>query len=309
MNPEELKEALAAKMRAKAAKLPAVFSGESRPTWDSVLNGFVMVNQPLEGLTHYMYSDSLGFVTTGMGNLIDSDARGADGRHAAGSLDAYGPALALPWMNADGSAANQAEIIAEWQLVKSSYPGVQSTGDGAITQLRLSDDAVQNLVLQRVYANEASLVEGFPLFGNMVADGQMVLHGMAWAMGSGFWKTFKQFTAAVNAEDWVTAKAQGGFVGESPQRKTAHDKLFDNAAAVIANNLDRSVLYYPNDAGSGGGSGHSLLGSLATVALVLGAATGAAVFRHEIASGVKQVWHGGKQVVTGTLESAKKVVT
>ena len=78
----------------------------------------------------------------------------------------------------------------------------------------------------------------------------MVIHGMAWAMGGAFIPKdgFKAFADAANRGDWLGAKAQSAFKGAAPQRKAAHDKMFDNAAAVVAGKLDPDKLWYPSSA-------------------------------------------------------------
>ena len=57
-----------------------------------VRNAWRRFNEPLEGLTSWMYLDIKGFVTTGMGNLIDP----------------VPAALALTWHDADGMRASPA---------------------------------------------------------------------------------------------------------------------------------------------------------------------------------------------------------
>lgn len=95
----------------------------------SVLKNFVAFSQPLEGLLTFMYTDSLGLVTTGLGNLIDPVSL----------------ALPLPWRNPDGSLADQATVEAQWQAVKDG-PVNSSVNAGYLSTIRLDAAGIQQLV-------------------------------------------------------------------------------------------------------------------------------------------------------------------
>jgi GH24 family phage-related lysozyme (muramidase) len=201
--------------------------------WPSVQNAWVTFNTPLEGMLTYMYTDSEGYVTTGMGNLIDP----------------VSTALALPWQNSDGSPADQDTIQTQWQAVKDAYPGVQSTGCAGLTTIRLAQADVENLIFQKLQSNVNMLMTYFPGWTQLPADAQMGILSMAWAMGPGFPQTFGTFTNAVNTGDWATALAQSVFQGSGIQARIDADNiLFTNAGIVASQNLDPSVLYWPNTA-------------------------------------------------------------
>ena len=296
-NLELLREELDAKFSALSATTG--FGGETQATWDSVLRNFVKVQSQWEGMTNFMYADQLGFVTTGMGDLIDSDGRGADKMHAAGNMNAYGPALLLPWKLPDGSRATEAQIISEWQLVKSKYPGIQSAADKNITQLRLDDSDRDALIIKRMNDNEKILLQSFAGFGTFPADAQMAIHGMGWAMGAAFVPAyhFTGFQNAANTGDWVTAKAQSHFKGEAPQRGVGQDLMFDNAVAVHSRGLDPSNFYYPGTPSTvpapSGLSGRTV----ATVAIVIGLGATGYVYRDEVTTFAKESYVHGKDLI------------
>lgn len=215
-------------------------------TRDSVVDSFPTVQRQWEGYEPEMYTDSIGLVTTGIGNKIDD----GDATHASG-MDGYGPALKLPWVHkSDGKPATQAEIIQDWQTVKAAHKASGSYDaptDRKITQLKLSDLAIQDLVASQLITNEHDLVKSLPGFASFPADAQMVIHGMAWAMGGGFIPAdgFHTFAAAANNQNWPAAKAASAFRGAAPQRKAGHDLMFDNAARVRASNASYDTLWYP----------------------------------------------------------------
>ena len=181
-----------------------------------------------------MYLDVKGLVTTGMGNLIDSIA----------------DAQALPWYKPDGTKASANEIGAAWSLVKGRQD-MKLQGGGhfsGITDLRLHDDGIQQLINSKLNANETILVKRFPGYPAWPADAQMGLQSMAWAMGANF--NFPSFQAAVNTlvPDFTTAAKQShmndvGNPGLVP-RNAANFLLFTNAQSALDNNLPHDVLQW-----------------------------------------------------------------
>lgn len=215
-------------------------------TRSSVVNSYVDWTTPLEGFVPHMYIDRLGFVTTGMGNLIDSP----------------GAAGALPWKNADGSRSSQAQITAAWNAVDStrsaskgqvqpSGPGAQGGGSqGHLTSIRITKADVQSLVASKMKQNEADMLKGLPNFAQAPADAQLAAHSQAWAMGSGFAipgnpKAFHSYITAFNAGDYKTAAAQAHMQGTGiDMRNMANKLLLTNAAQVVASKQNPDTLFY-----------------------------------------------------------------
>jgi len=207
----------------------------------SVINSYVDWTTPLEGFVPHMYIDALGFVTTGMGNLIDP----------------MNAAMALPWKNANGSRATPAQIQAAWMAVDSkrsdpkgqkqtSGPATQGGGtQGGLTTIRITKDDVKALVADRLRGNEKIILEGLPEFAKAPADAQLAVHSMSWAEGPGFAKTWPQFDEAFNRGDFTTAAAQSNMQGTGiAMRNMANKLLFTNAAQVIAAKKNPDHLYY-----------------------------------------------------------------
>jgi GH24 family phage-related lysozyme (muramidase) len=185
-------------------------------------SAFMAWTKPLEGWENFMYTDELGYVTTGMGNLINS----------------IGAAQELPWTHGiGGPAASADEVAAAFYAVQAAHSSAyDAPTDAGLSDLRISNDVIATLVAQRLADNEAILTESFPRFSSLPRPIQLAIHGMAWAMGPAFpkpysegGKNFLSFAKAVNAGDWATAKAQSHFQYEAPQRTAATDALFDQA--------------------------------------------------------------------------------
>ena len=203
-----------------------------------VIDNWVTLNKPLEGVLTFMYTDALNLVTTGMGNLVDSSQ--------SGSSTPWAPALLLPWKNPDGSLADEATVIAQWQAVKNG--GVNSSVNaGPLTTIRLDSDGIQQAVQKTLDENETLLRGHFRNWDNLPADAQAAIMSMAWAMGAGFPVTFTQFTADINAGNFAQAANDSTFQGVGVQNRIAMDKAMLNNAQIVADNgYDPTVLYWPN---------------------------------------------------------------
>jgi Putative peptidoglycan binding domain len=234
----------------------------------------------------FMYTDSKGLVTTGTGNLIDP----------------IGAALALPWQNPDGSPTSQQDITDAWNTVKSAWPGVQSNASSSLTSIRLSKDALDDLMLKTIQGNHEYLMKEYPNYTKWPADAQMAIHSISWAWGPGFATVWNEsgtngtaFNAAVNAATPDFAKAAQIMMAASQHeesinsgiipRDQANVVMFNNAADVLKSKGDVTKFWYPGSptenplwtkvkkwAGVVGGAGAGLL-----VAGPVGAAIGAAV--------------------------------
>lgn len=199
----------------------------------AVRDVFAEFSTRFEGRVPFMYLDVKGLVTTGIGNLIDPITTG----------------VTLPWLKADGTKASKSEIEAEWRKVK-SLQAMRMRGGmayGAVTSLRLSEAAIDALVVRKANEMEMHLVKRFKGYDTWPADAQLGLLSMAWAMGPAF--KFPKFQAACDALDFRTAAIQCkmnevGNPGLVPRNK-ANETLFANSHKVITGNLCRETLYYP----------------------------------------------------------------
>jgi hypothetical protein len=214
----------------------------------AVQSTFPTFSAKFEGRVQYMYLDVRGLVTVGVGNLVDPVAL----------------AQALPFrfknkpgITAPGFAATPNQIEAEWQTLKNdtSLATKGFTACEPITQLELSGDAIDSLILERLTGNEGFLKRQpwFQNFDSWPADAQLGLLSMAWAMGPAGPGAFPNFRAACQKLDFNTAAAEckmneAGNPGLVP-RNQANFTLFSNAAMVLAGvaqgGFQNATLYYP----------------------------------------------------------------
>jgi hypothetical protein len=196
---------------------------------DTVKEIFPEFSRKFEGYVNWMYLDVKELITCGVGNLIDPVSL----------------AIGLPFTKTDGSKASVPEIIAEWKQLKARTE-LAHLGWKAAKQyckLRLSDDAISDLVRVRLEQNEQYLIKHhFPDFDSWPADAQLAVLSMAWALGSNFPATWKILKAACLAKDWAKAAlnchiSEVGNAGVKP-RNEANVRLFNSAAL---NNVDDSI--------------------------------------------------------------------
>ena len=194
----------------------------------AVVQSFVPWSTPLEGYLNGPYTDAKGLVTTGMGNLIDS---------GTGSPTPTAKARSLPW--------NPNNIDADWAILKKNWPAVQSVASMKLTTSRLSQQAVTDLIVSTMKAEEPAILKILPRFRDAPADAQLAVWSMVWAMGTGNLATFRTFIQAFNSGDFVTAAANSHMQGVGiDMRNLANKLLLLNAAAVKTLGVDPAVLYY-----------------------------------------------------------------
>lgn len=198
----------------------------------SVLAAWRAFNEPLEGICSWMYLDTEGFVTTGMGNLIDPISL----------------ALPLPWRRADGSLADQDEVEAEWNQIKCAKQLAQQGAQAAKAYclLHLDDAGIDGVIQASLAADVPILMQhaAFADFPNWPADAQLGLLSMAWAMGPGFGYMYPRFSQAVSQHDWNSASLECAMQDNPPpvRRNNATALAFKLAAAP---GLDPAVLQSP----------------------------------------------------------------
>lgn len=200
----------------------------------SVRDIFADFSARFEGVVPWMYLDVRGLVTVAIGNLIDPLTY----------------ALYLPFIRkSDSTPASKDEIAAEWERVK-EHPTAARQGHLVlrdVTQLRLTKEGIERVVLAKLDQNETHLKGRFPEFDSWPADAQLATLSMAWACGPAF--RFALLEAALRAQNFGNAALschmnEAGNPGLAP-RNAANVALYRNAACVRALGLDGEKLYYP----------------------------------------------------------------
>ncbi|TQM32271.1 hypothetical protein [Nocardia bhagyanarayanae] len=216
-------------------------------------------NEPLEGRVPWMYLDSEGFVSTGVGNKLDDTGRVRAAPTPAERAASLIAARRLPWRRPDGSPATGAEINAAWDAVKSRMDlvagGYRRFAD--VTELRLTDEHIDRLVFARLDELETLLrgrmvrhgtgavVMPFAAFDSWPADAQLGMLSMCWAMGPKF--SFPTFQDAAFARDWLRCAAAcrvNPEIGTVIRRNDRDQDLFRNAFRVEDEGLDPEVLLF-----------------------------------------------------------------
>lgn len=203
----------------------------------STIEAFLSFTEPLEGRVAYMYLDIKNLITTGVGNLIDP----------------VSAALDLPW-KIDGRRATRDEIQADWDKLKarSELSKRHHKFAAEVTRVRLEPADIDVLVLGKLTANERFLKKDFPDWDQFPADAQLGICSMAWALGAGFSRTFKNFAAAANRQDWEAASAACKIKSDDNPgvvpRNRANELCFGNAAFVRGHGLPLDALHWPKAA-------------------------------------------------------------
>jgi hypothetical protein len=204
-------------------------------------------SEPLEGEVLWMYADSRGLVSIGVGNLIDPI-----------DLALALPSLGAPYYNKNtNEPGTDAEIRADWSRIKQTGANWQSAE--SMTELRITNEDCEQLVLTKAdefddylksHAEDpATHVHAFANFDNWPADAQLGLMSMAWAMGPAFadrgkWPNFRK---ACEAEDWLATAANCNMSNAWLVKRNAVNRgVFRNAAwAVARDDYDPEVLWLP----------------------------------------------------------------
>ena len=199
---------------------------------DEVRAAFPAFTDRFEGRLGYMYTDKLGLVTTGRGNLIDTGPRRMTSGDPIGNADPA-PALALPWCHFDWSFALAAEVRQAWSIVKNAWPQVQSVACERLTNLRLSADAIDALTFTKLDEMWSQLRSRFANLESSPAPAQLGILSMAWAMGPAF--NYPRFRTAALAGDWGTCGAECFMQGPGiAGRNAMNEKLFLAARDGVA---------------------------------------------------------------------------
>lgn len=202
--------------------------------WPVVWEHFPNFIVEFEGRVPWLYLDEVGFVTTGVGNLMEPYAR----------------AFSLAWYHAQtGAPATKAEVMRACQLVKLRQDlagiGGKKPEFEHLTELRLKDDTIDTLVREHWLSDAGILVQRFPFLVDMPADIQLCFSSMAWAMGPGF--EYPVFAKHCINHEFRKAALECHIKNARTKRNVANMQLCVNAALVLEKNLAFDQ-FYPGDA-------------------------------------------------------------
>lgn len=184
----------------------------------SITANMIANEKRFEGNVPYMYLDTGGNVTVGVGKLL---------RNAAA-------AQTLPFVTkAAGADAAAAAIAAEWQTVHGLEAGHAAAYYDPLTTLRLNQPDIDSRLTADLTAVEQQLQAQFALYGSFPASAQEGLMDMGFNLGvAKLISGFPTFIAAVRANppQWTTAAAECHREGISDDRNDFVEALFNSAA-------------------------------------------------------------------------------
>lgn len=171
-----------------------------------------------EGKIAWLYLDSVGLVTVGVGNYLRSAAE----------------ALKLPFMFGDQPATTR-DIGNDYARVARMVPNKPATFYRAATSVMLRDEDIDALLLRRL---ESEFIPGlervFPGFDGFPAQAQSGVLDMAFNLGlHGLESKFPHFCAAVRAQDWKGAAANCSRSSCRPERNKWTIAQFNEAGAPL----------------------------------------------------------------------------
>jgi GH24 family phage-related lysozyme (muramidase) len=179
-----------------------------------------------EGVTTFLYQDSVGLVTIGVGNLVPNAEA----------------AIAISLIHENGSIATNSEKILAYETIYNA-PGKRTTGRSyradyyaSMTSLRMSVDEVDRLLARRIAEFYAQTKRIFPHFDSFPEPAKIAIMDMIFNLGYGKFNTqYVRFQAAVRDHDWQRASEQCQRSGPSEARNRETRNLFTQAADLTRN--------------------------------------------------------------------------
>lgn len=175
-----------------------------------------------EGRTNYMYLDSKGLVTVGVGHLIKDIAS----------------AQTMSFKKSDNKPASKDEIKADYEAVKKQPSNRLASFYKKHTKLHLADADINTLTNKHIDNFEGELKKIFPDFSTYPSEVQLALFDIIFNVGmtdlNNKWPTFKK---AVKDKDWTTAAKESNRKAPISDERNKYVKdLFEKAAAATAAN-------------------------------------------------------------------------
>ncbi len=178
-----------------------------------------------EGSIPYMYLDTAGNVTVGVGNMLPNVAAAqALAFVRRPDVKAKPPVLAGP--------ATAAEIKTDFDNVNKQPAGRFASYYKQFTKLNLPEYVINELLNSRVQNFIVTLSATFPDFNSYPEEACAAIFDMAYNLGLGkLTSQFPSFCAAVKAKDWATAAAQCNRLGIPDSRNAWTKSQLEKAAA------------------------------------------------------------------------------
>ncbi len=179
-----------------------------------------------EGSVSYMYLDTTGNVTVGVGKMLPNAAAA----QKLGFIRRPDPLAKPPVLPGTATAD---EIKADYDNVKKQSSGKLFTYYKQFTKLDLPDSVIDTLLRADVTQFTTSVTATFPDFATYPNEACAAIFDMAYNLGIGkLTSQFPTFCKAVKDKDWTTAAKECNRTGISDDRNTWTKAQFDAAAAA-----------------------------------------------------------------------------
>ena len=170
-----------------------------------------------EGTVPWMYLDTRGFVTVGVGELLAN----------------AGKAETLAFMDLDGKPSAQDVILNEFNRVSGLVPAKVAAFYRSPTSPVLPHAAIDTLLMNHLNFFDGQLAGRFANYATFPDTAKLGLLDMIYNLGQvGLFQHFPHFMVAVDKQDWLGAAAYCHRVGPSQARNDWTRQQFLGAAAA-----------------------------------------------------------------------------
>jgi GH24 family phage-related lysozyme (muramidase) len=181
-----------------------------------------------EGEIPYMYLDTRGYVTVGVGHLL-ADVKAAQAlgfvyREDQKTTDQNG---VIRVTAKKGDKATAEVIAADYASVQKKKAGLLASLYKSATRLELPDAELVAILEADVNAKEEGLLKSLPEYRSYPVSARLALLDMAFNLGvSGLINGFPTLRESVKKRDWAAAAKQCHRKGPSEERNLATKRLF-----------------------------------------------------------------------------------
>lgn len=174
-----------------------------------------------EGNVPYMYLDTRGYVTVGVGFMLDSATAAAT----------------YPFVRrVDQQLATEEERKAAWSAVSDAERGYPASYYESLTTLVLP--SVDTILRQKLTAFEADLKSIFGDYDTFPAPAQEALVDLIYNLGKAGLQTFTKLLAAIRAREWALAASESHRASPVPEARNAETHALFERAAQLAPTLN-----------------------------------------------------------------------
>ena len=176
-----------------------------------------------EGIVPWMYLDTRGFVTVGVGEMLGSAAR----------------AQTLAFLDPSGQPSTEDAVLDEFNRVSSLAPGKIAAFYRSPASPVLPQATIDVLLMNHLNSFDEQLAGRFPAYASFPDTAKLGLLDMIYNLGaSGLFSGFPGFMASVDRQDWLGAAANCHRDGPSQARNDWTRQQFLAAAGSYGSGLE-----------------------------------------------------------------------